>query len=141
LQQEYVGAAEQKALQKNWSDASRNLDQFDTKAGRLLTSIEEGTAQTAKAPAELGTRFFNNRTGVEQLISLTGDESLVKKTAGDYVVNNLKNKDAKGVRDWLQNAKNSDFLSHPSLSELKTKVEQYSEKLDESILASPEISY
>ena len=129
LQQEYVGAAEQKALQKNWSEASKNLEQFDTKAGRLLTSIEEGTTQTAKAPAELGTRFFGNRTGVEQLISLTGDESLVKKTAGDYVVNNLKNKDAKGVRDWLQNAKNSDFLSHPSLSELKTKVEQYFEKL------------
>jgi hypothetical protein len=58
LEEEYVGATEQKALQKNWSDASKNLEQFDTKAGKSLTQIEEGTANTVKAPAELANTFL-----------------------------------------------------------------------------------
>ena len=132
LQQEYVGAAEQKALQNNWSTASKNLEQFDTKAGRALTEIEEGTSHTSKAPAELASRFFNNRTGVQQLIDLTGDERLVNKTAADYVVNSLKNQSASAARNWLNNAKNSDFLSHPSLADVKSKAEQYVKNLERS---------
>jgi hypothetical protein len=55
------------------------------------------------------------------LIDLTGEEALVKKTASDYVASSLADKDANGVRSWLQNPKNSDFLSHPSLADLKRK--------------------
>jgi len=130
LQEEYVGAAERKALQDNWSKAARNLEQFETKAGRTLTEIEEGTVNTLKAPAELGATFFGNRTGVQRLIDLTGDDALVKKTANDFAASSLANKDAKSVRAWLQNAKNSDFLSHPSLSDLKRKIEQYATNLE-----------
>lgn len=130
LQEQYVGAAERKALQDNWSTAARNLEQFETKAGRTLTEIEEGTSHTLKAPAELGNTFFGNRSGVQRLIDLTGEEALVKKTANDYVASSLANKDAKSVRSWLQNAKNSDFLSHPSLAALKAKVENYAVNLE-----------
>ena len=130
LQQEYVGAAEQKALQSNWANASKNLEQFETKSGRALTEIEEGTSHTTKAPAELATRFFKDRTGVQQLIDLTGDERLVNKTAADYAVNSLKNLDAKAARGWLNNARNSDFLSHPSLSNVKSKLESYVSNLE-----------
>lgn len=130
LQEEYVGAAERKALQDNWSKAARNLEQFETKAGRTLTEIEEGTANTLKAPAELGATFFGNRTGVQRLIDLTGEEALVKKTASDFAASSLANKDFKAVRSWLQNPKNSDFLSHPSLADLKRKIEQYATNLE-----------
>jgi hypothetical protein len=130
LQQEYVGAAQQKALQSNWANATKNLEQFETKAGRALTEIEEGTSHTSKAPAELATRFFKDRTGVQQLIDLTGDERLVNKTAADYAVNSLKNLDAKAARGWLNNARNSDFLSHPSLSDVKSKLESYVTNLE-----------
>jgi hypothetical protein len=130
LQEEYVGAAERRALQDNWSKAARNLEQFETKAGRTLTEIEEGTANTLKAPAELGATFFGNRTGVQRLIDLTGEEALVKKTASDFAASSLANKDAKSVRSWLQNPKNSDFLSHPSLADLKTKIEKYATNLE-----------
>ena len=130
LQEEYVGAAERKALQENWSKAARNLEQFETKAGRTLTEIEEGTANTLKAPAELGATFFGNRTGVQRLIDLTGEEALVKKTASDFAASSLANKDSKAVRSWLQNPKNSDFLSHPSLADLKRKIEQYATNLE-----------
>ena len=130
LQQEYVGAAQQKALQSNWANATKNLEQFETKAGRALTEIEEGTSHTSKAPAELATRFFKDRTGVQQLIDLTADERLVNKTAADYAVNSLKNLDAKAARGWLNNARNSDFLSHPSLSDVKSKLESYVSNLE-----------
>jgi len=130
LQEEYVGAAKRKALQDNWSQAARNLEQFETKAGRTLTEIEDGTSHTLKAPAELGNTFFGNRTGVQRLIDLTGEEALVKKTASDYVASSLKDKNAKAVRSWLQDVKNSDFLSHPSLADLKNKVEKYASTLE-----------
>ena len=129
LQQEYVGATEQKALQKNWSDAARNLEQFETKAGRTLTEIEEGTSHTAKAPGELGNVFFTNRSGVQNLIDITGDAALVKRTAGEYLVNQFKGQNATAVRNWLNQPKNRDWLSHPSLAELKFEAEQYANKL------------
>lgn len=129
LQQEYVGATEQKALQKNWSDAARNLEQFETKAGRTLTEIEEGTSHTTKAPGELGNVFFTNRSGVQNLIDITGDAALVKRTAGEYLVNQFKGQNASAVRNWLNQPKNRDWLSHPALSEVRLEAEQYANKL------------
>lgn len=129
LQQEYVGATEQKALQKNWSDAARNLEQFETKAGRTLTEIEEGTSHTARAPGELGNVFFTNRSGVQNLIDITGDAALVKRTAGEYLVNQFKGQNASAVRNWLNQPKNRDWLSHPALSEVRLEAEQYANKL------------
>lgn len=129
LQQEYVGATEQKALQKNWSDAARKLEQFETKAGRTLTEIEEGTSHTAKPAAELGNVFFTNRTGVQNLIDITGDANAVRKAAGEYLVNQFKGQNSGAVRTWLGQPKNRDWLSHPELSSIKSQAEQYANAL------------
>jgi hypothetical protein len=129
LQQEYVGATEQKALQKNWSDAARNLEQFETKAGRTLTEIEEGTSHTAKPAAELGNVFFTNRTGVQNLIDITGDASAVRKAAGEYLVNQFKGQNSGAVRTWLGQPKNRDWLSHPELASIRSQAEQYANAL------------
>jgi hypothetical protein len=124
LQQEYVGATEQKALQKNWSDAARNLEQFETKAGRTLTEIEEGTSHTTKPAAELGNVFFTNRTGVQNLIDITGDASAVRKAAGEYLVNQFKGLNSGQIRTWLGQPKNRDWLSHPELFSIKSQANQ-----------------
>lgn len=104
LQQEYVGATEQKALQKNWSDAARKLEQFETKAGRTLTEIEEGTSHTAKPAAELGNVFFTNRTGVQNLIDITGDANAVRKAAGEYLVNQFKGQNSGARRRFSRSS-------------------------------------
>jgi len=125
LQEDYVGQVQRKALQDNWSQATRRLEQFETKAGKSLTEIEQGTADVLKPPAELANVFFGNRTGVDRLINLTGDERLVRQTAGDYVAGQIRGMNAQQVSSWLGQAKNKDFLSHPSLSDLGAKLQSY----------------
>jgi hypothetical protein len=125
LQEDYVGKVERKALQDNWSQATRRLEQFETKAGKSLTEIEQGTADVLKPPAELANVFFGNRTGVDKLINLTGDERLVRQTAGDYVAGQIRGMNAQQASAWINQAKNRDFLSHPSLSDLGAKLQSY----------------
>ena len=125
LQEDYVGQVERRALQDNWAQATKRLEQFETKAGKSLTEIEQGTADVLKPPAELANVFFGNRTGVDRLITQTGDERLVRQTAGDYVASQLRGMNAQQASSWLNQAKNKDFLSHPSLSDLQTKAQAY----------------
>jgi len=129
LQEDYVGQVDRRALQDNWSQATRRLEQFETKAGKSLTEIEQGTADVLKPPAELANVFFGNRTGVDKLINLTGDERLVRQTAGDYVAGQIRGMNAQQVSSWLGQAKNKDFLSHPSLSDLGAKLQSYAANL------------
>ena len=125
LQEDYVGQVERKALQDNWAQATKRLELFETKAGKSLTEIEQGTADVLKPPAELANVFFGNRTGVDRLITQTGDERLVRQTAGDYVASQLRGMNAQQASSWLSQAKNRDFLSHPSLSDLQAKAQAY----------------
>lgn len=125
LQEDYVGQVERRALQDNWAQATKRLELFETKAGKSLTEIEQGTADVLKPPAELANVFFSNRTGVDRLIAQTGDERLVRQTAGDYVASQLRGMNAQQAISWLGQAKNKDFLSHPSLSDLQAKAQAY----------------
>jgi cell division septum initiation protein DivIVA len=125
LQEDYVGQVQRKALQDNWAQATKRLELFETKAGKSLTEIEQGTADVLKPPAELANVFFGNRTGVDRLIAQTGDERLVRQTAGDYVASQLRGMNAQQATSWLGQAKNKDFLSHPSLSDLQAKAQAY----------------
>jgi len=125
LQEDYVGQVERRALQDNWAQATKRLELFETKAGKSLTEIEQGTADVLKPPAELANVFFSNRTGVDRLIAQTGDERLVRQTAGDYVASQLRGMNAQQASSWLGQAKNRDFLSHPSLSDLQAKAQAY----------------
>jgi len=125
LQEDYVGQVDRRALQDNWAQATKRLEQFETKAGKSLTEIEQGTADVLKSPAELANVFFANRTGVDKLINLTGDERLVRQTAGDYVAGQIRGMNAQQASAWINQAKNRDFLSHPSLSDLGGKLQSY----------------
>jgi hypothetical protein len=129
LQEDYVGQVERRALQDNWAQATKRLEQFETKAGKSLTEIEQGTADVLKPPAELANVFFGNRTGVDKLINLTGDERLVRQTAGDYVAGQIRGMNAQQASAWINQPKNRDFLSHPSLSDLRAKAQSYVDNL------------
>jgi hypothetical protein len=129
LQEDYVGQVDRRALQDNWAQATKRLEQFETKAGKSLTEIEQGTADVLKSPAELANVFFANRTGVDKLINLTGDERLVRQTAGDYVAGQIRGMNAQQASAWINQPKNRDFLSHSSLSDLRAKAQSYVDNL------------
>jgi hypothetical protein len=73
--------------------------------------------------------FFTNRTGVQNLIDITGDASAVRKAAGEYLVNQFKGQNSGAVRTWLGQPKNRDWLSHPELVSIRSQAEQYANAL------------
>ena len=129
LEEEYVGATAQKELQANWAAASKTLDALEGKSGKTLLQLEEGTQAFNKPTAELGQYFFSSQDRVQNLVDLTGDAATVRKVAGDYVANQLRAQDSKGVQRFLNDPKNSDWLSHPALQGLKTDLTQYAQRL------------
>jgi len=120
IEEEYVGKAAQKELQANWANARNALDALEGKSGKTLLQLEEGTQAFNKPTAELGQYFFSSQDRVQNLVDLTGDAGTVRKVAGDYVANQLRAQDSKGVQRFLNDPKNSDWLSHPALQGLKT---------------------
>ena len=129
LQEEYVGATAQKSLQANWSAASKALDALESKSGKTLLQLEEGTQAFNKPAAELPGYFFSSRDRVQTAIDLSGDPAAVRKVAGDYLANQLRSKDSASVQKFLNDPRNSDWLSHPLLKDLKTEVGQYAQRL------------
>ena len=129
LQEEYVGATAQKSLQENWAAASKALDALESKSGKTLLQLEEGTQAFNKPAAELPGYFFSSRDRVQTAIDLSGDPAAVRKVAGDYLANQLRSKDSASVQKFLNDSRNSDWLSHPLLKDLKTEVGQYAQRL------------
>jgi hypothetical protein len=129
IEEEYVGKAAQKELQANWANARNALDALEGKSGKTLLQLEEGTQAFNKPTAELGQYFFSSQDRVQNLVDLTGDAATVRKVAGDYVANQLRAQDSKGVQRFLNDPKNSDWLSHPALQGLKTDLTQYAQRL------------
>jgi len=129
IEEEYVGKAAQKELQANWANARNALDALEGKSGKTLLQLEEGTQAFNKPTAELGQYFFSSQDRVQSLVDLTGDAATVRKVAGDYVANQLRAQDSKGVQRFLNDPKNSDWLSHPALQGLKTDLTQYAQRL------------
>jgi len=129
IEEEYVGKAAQKELQANWANARNALDALEGKSGKTLLQLEEGTQAFNKPTAELGQYFFSSQDRVQNLVDLTGDAATVRKVAGDYVANQLRAQDSKSVQRFLNDPKNSDWLSHPALQGLKTDLTQYAQRL------------
>jgi hypothetical protein len=129
LQEEYVGATAQKSLQANWAAASKALDALESKSGKTLLQLEEGTQAFNKPAAELPGYFFSSRDRVQTAIDLSDDPAAVRKVAGDYLANQLRSKDSASVQKFLNDSRNSDWLSHPLLKDLKTEVGQYAQRL------------
>lgn len=121
LQSKYVGTAFDK-LQEGYSLAAQLLDKYKGGVGAKATGLDKfDPAQFAKTDKSLVTTFFGSKNGVEQLVRLTGNQTLVEQAASDYAARSLADlKSADQMRKWV--AKNSDLLSSPYLAGLKDKI-------------------
>jgi hypothetical protein len=121
LEKQYAGKA-QTALQNNWSSATKKLAIFDTKAGKLLTDTQGETGIMKTSPSEIPKKFFGKGPDVYQsLIDVTGNPALVKSQVTKHVASELAGKTGEQATKVAK--KYADMLSHPSLTDLKSKVE------------------
>jgi len=127
IQSKFAGEAHDK-LQGDYEIASRLLDKFKSKAGQKVTALDRFDPTRYKTdPASITNDFFKTKQSVSDLLELTGNDlSFVLKSASDHVARELKNKDATGIKNWID--KNSDWLK--ALPEVDGKVSSYLKTLE-----------
>lgn len=129
LQVEFAGEP-QIFLMKNYEGGSELLKPFRTSRGEAATAMERFDPERyINDPAGLPKQYFSTRTGVDDLIELTGgDKALVNKAARDFVAKELEGKNAAQVAGWVQSK--SDFLSNPAIADVKQAVKAYQNTLE-----------
>jgi hypothetical protein len=127
IQSKFAGESHD-ALQGGYEAASRLLDKYKSQAGKKATAQDRFDPSRYKTdPAALPNAYFTSKQSVTDLLELTGgDRALVTQAASDFTARQLRDKDVKGVKDWLN--KNSDWLE--SLPEVKSKVSSYLSTLE-----------
>lgn len=129
LQVEFAGEP-QRILLQNYEQGSGLLKPFKTARGEVATAMERFDPERyINDPAGLPKQYFSTRTGVDDLIELTGgDKALVNKAARDFVAKELEGKNAAQVAGWVQSK--SDFLSNPAIADVKQAVTAYQNTLE-----------
>jgi len=122
IQSKFAGEGHD-VLQRDYEMASRLLDKYKSKAGQKTTALDRFDPTRYKTDASAITNdFFKTKQGVADLIELTGnDRSLVLQSASDHAARELRNKDASGIKKWIDS--NSDWLK--ALPEVDGKVNSY----------------
>ena len=129
IQSKFAGKAHDD-LQGGYEAASRLLDKYKSQAGKKATAEDRFDPTRFKTdPASLPNTYFSSKQSVADLLELSGgDRALVTQAASDFTARQLRDKNAKGVKDWLN--KNGDWLE--SLPEVKSKVSSYLSTLERS---------
>ena len=129
IQSKFAGEAHD-VLQSNYEAASRLLDKYRSAAGKKATALDRFDPTRFKTDASsLPSDYFNSKQSVKDLVELTGgDVELVKKAAQDYTSRQLRDMNAKQVRNWVN--KNNDWLTSPELKGVKDSVEGYIKTLE-----------
>lgn len=127
IQSKFAGESHD-ALQGGYESASRLLDKYKSQAGKKATAADRFDPTRYKTDAaSLPNDYFTSKQSVNDLLELTGgDRSLVTQAASDFTARQLRDKNAKGVKDWVN--KNSDWLE--ALPEVKSKVNSYLSTLE-----------
>jgi len=127
IQSKFAGKAHDD-LQGGYEAASRLLDKYKSQAGKKATAEDRFDPTRFKTdPASLPNSYFSSKQSVADLLELTGgDRALVTQAASDFTARQLRDKNAKGVKDWAN--KNGDWLE--SLPEVKSKVNAYLSTLE-----------
>jgi cell division septum initiation protein DivIVA len=118
----------QKQFISNYETLSRELDVFKGAAGRKATAVDRYDPESfATDPAKLPTNYFSTRTGVQDLIELTGgDKKFVEQQAASFVSRQLE-----GVRTPQAaaefEARNRDWLRE--FPDLQASVKRYIDSL------------
>ena len=129
IQSKFAGQAHDD-LQGGYEAASRLLDKYKSKAGKRATVEDRfDPSRYQTDAASLPNDYFKTQQSVKDLVELTGgDKDLVTKAASDFSARQLRDKNAKGVRTWLN--QNSDWLNSPDLAGVKSKIESYANTLE-----------
>jgi len=129
IQSKFAGQAHDD-LQGGYEAASRLLDKYKSKAGKRATVEDRfDPSRYQTDAASLPNDYFKTQQSVKDLVELTGgDKDLVTKAASDFSARQLRDKNAKGVRTWLN--QNSDWLNSPELAGVKSKIESYANTLE-----------
>ena len=129
LQIEFAGEP-QRVLLQNYESGSGLLKPFKTARGEAATAMERFDPERyINDPAGLPKQYFSTRTGVDDLIELTGgDKALVNQAARSFVAKELEGKNAAQVAGWVQSK--SDFLSNPAIADIKQAVKAYQSTLE-----------
>lgn len=127
IQSKFAGKAHDD-LQGGYEAASRLLDKYKSQAGKKATAEDRFDPTRYKSDAaSLPNTYFSSKQSVADLLELTGgDRALVTQAASDFTARQLRDKNAKGVKDWMN--KNGDWLE--SLPEVKSKVSSYLSTLE-----------
>ena len=127
IQSKFAGESHD-ALQGGYEMASRLLDKYKSKAGKKTTAADRfDPTRFATDPSSLPNTYFSSQQSVKDLLELTGnDRNFVLKEASDFTARQLRDKNATGVKSWL-NA-NSDWLT--ALPEVRSKVTSYLQTLE-----------
>jgi hypothetical protein len=129
IQSKFAGEAHD-ALQGGYEAASRLLDKYKSKAGKRATVEDRfDPSRYQTDAASLPNDYFKTQQSVKDLLELTGgDKALVTQAASDFSARQLRDKNAKGVRTWLN--QNSDWLNSPELAGVKSKIDSYANTLE-----------
>lgn len=127
LQSKFAGESHD-ALQGGYEMASRLLDKFKSRAGKKTTAADRfDPTRFATDPSSLPNTYFSSQQSVKDLLELTGnDRNFVLKEASDFTARQLRDKNATGVKSWLNS--NSDWLT--ALPEVRSKVTSYLQTLE-----------
>ena len=85
-----------KAARNNYEANSEPLDIFDSAYGKKGIANPEN-----KQPSKLPSTYFTDRSTLENLRKITRDDAQVNLWAKKHIANELKGKDAKAARKWL----------------------------------------
>ena len=121
-------------LQKNWREKTAQIEAFETKFGDAVLAEEQGIFNVADA--QIPSRVLANRSTVEQAIALSDNPAAVERLARDYYRSLFSGKTSEQVSSFLSKPETIDTLSHPALSNLRSQLQQYANKLSRAEAAA-----
>ena len=127
IQSEYVAGVPHRALQDNWKTAAKNLEVFDTKAGKTLTATQGDTEALRTNAADIPGQFLGKgRDRYQQLVDVTAAPDLAKTSAGNWMATALQGKTGAQAKAALSPAsKIADMLQHPELAPVRKSAADY----------------
>lgn len=127
VQSEYVAGVPHRALQENWKSAAKNLEVFDTKAGKTLTATQGDTEALRTNAADIPGQFLGKGLDrYQQLVDVTAAPDLAKTSAGNWMATALQGKTGAQAKAALAPAsKIADMLQHPELAPVRKSASDY----------------
>jgi hypothetical protein len=120
IQRKFAGDA-QDVLQSRYEEASTLLERFKGKGGRRATAIDKYNDQEfATDPSKLPSTYFSTKTGVQDLVAMTGDKALVQKAGREFASSQINGMTSEQVSNWIRK---SEWLDE--LPAVKSDIQRY----------------